>query len=159
MVKLAPLTRLSATTLARMASLSSPPARRTADDGSERSTERRLIGEARLKSHFRQGTIRACEKPFGPFDALQDEVAVWRCSKRLPERFRKMTDGQATLRRQGREAERPVEMFGKQLGRATFLPRRETATVLRSRFERRSVGLSDVRAEQETEMIEKELGE
>ena len=115
-----------------MASLSSPPARRTADDGSERSTERRLIGEACLKRHFREGTLRACEEPFGPFDALQDEVAVWRCSKRLPERFRKMTDGQATLRRQGRKAERTVKMFGKQLGRATFLPRREAATVLPS---------------------------
>ena len=122
-------------TSARMASLSSPPAGRTPDDGSECSTERRLIGEARPKRHFRQGTRRACEQPFGPFDALQDEVAVWRCSKRLPERFRKMTDGQATLRRQAREAERPVEMFGKQLRRATFLPRREAATVLPSSVE------------------------
>src|ERR1700747_3626184 len=132
MVKVAPLTRVSATTLARMASLSSPPAWRTADDGSERSTERRLIGEACLKRHFRQRTFRAREEPFGPCDALQDEVAVGRCAKRLPKRFRKMTDGQATLRRQGREAERPVEMCGKQLGRATLLPRRETATVLPS---------------------------
>jgi hypothetical protein len=61
MVKLAPLTRLSATTLARMASLSSPPAWRAADDGSERSTKRRLIGEACLKRHLRQGTLRAYE--------------------------------------------------------------------------------------------------
>ena len=142
-----------------MASLSSPPAWRTADDGCERSTERRLIGEACLQRHFREGTLRACEEPFGPFDALQDEVAVWRCSKRLPERFRKMTDGQATLRRQAREAERPVEMFGQQFGRAALLPRRETATVLPSGVERRCVGLRDVRAEQETKMIEKELGE
>jgi len=56
---------------------------------------------------------------------------VWRRSKGLPERFREMAHGQATLRRQGREAERPVEMFGEQLGRAALLPRRETAAYSR----------------------------
>src|SRR6266446_861159 len=70
-----------------------------------------------------------------------------------------MADGQATLRRQGREAERPVEMFGEQLGRAALLPRRETATVLASGAERRCVGVGYVRAEQETEIVKKELGE
>ncbi len=70
-----------------------------------------------------------------------------------------MADGQTTLRRQAREAKGPVEMFGEQFGRAALLPRRETATVLRSGVGRRRIGLRDVRAEQETEVIEKELGE
>ena len=70
-----------------------------------------------------------------------------------------MAYGQATLRRQGRQAERPVEMFGEQFGRAAPLPWRETATILASGAERRSVGVTHVRAEKETEMVEKELGE
>ncbi len=141
-----------------MLSLSSPLARRASDDGSERSAERRLIGEPRLKRHFRQRTRGANEQRLSPFDALPDEVAVWRRSKGLPERFREMADGQATLRRQGREAERPVEMFGEQLGRAALLPRRETAPILASGAERRSVGVSQVRAKEETEIVEKERG-
>src|SRR6202035_4647084 len=93
-------------------------------------------------------------------DALQDEVALWRRSKGLPERFGEMANGQATFTRQGREAERPVEMFGEQLGRAALLPRRETATVLASdAAERRCVGVGDVRAKEKTEIVEKELGE
>jgi hypothetical protein len=92
-------------------------------------------------------------------DALPYEVPVWRRSKGLPERFREMAHGQATLRRQGRKAERPVEMLGEQLGRAALLPRRETATILASGTERRCVGVSHVRAEKETKIIEKELGE
>ena len=70
-----------------------------------------------------------------------------------------MADGQATLRRQGREAQGPVEMFGEQLGRAALLPRRETATILASGAERRCVGVRHVRAEEETEIVEKERGE
>jgi len=50
----------------------------------------------------------------------------------------------------GREAERPVEMFGEQLGRAALLPRRETAAVLSSGAGTRCVSVSHVRAEQET---------
>ena len=95
-----------------MLSLSSPLTRRASDNGPERSAESRLIGEPRLKRHFRQGTRGACEERLRPVDALQDEVAVWRRSKRLPERFREMADGQAALRRQRREADGPVEMFG-----------------------------------------------
>jgi hypothetical protein len=60
-----------------MLSLSSPLARRASDDGSERSAESSLIGEARLKRHFRQRTSGACEEGPRLFDALQDEVAVW----------------------------------------------------------------------------------
>ena len=60
-----------------MLSLSSPLARRASDDGSERSAESRLIGEPRLKRHFRQRTGGACEESLRLFDALQDEVAVW----------------------------------------------------------------------------------
>jgi len=70
-----------------------------------------------------------------------------------------MADGQATLRRQGREAKGPVEMFGEQLGRAALLPRRETAAILASGAERRCVGVSHVRAKEETEIVQKELGE
>src|SRR5712692_10005226 len=142
-----------------MLSLSSPLARRASDDGSERSAERRLIGEPRLKRHFRQRTSGACEESLRSFDALQDEVPLWRRSKGLPERLREMAYGQATLRRHGREAQRPVEMFGEQLGRAALLPRRETATILASGAERRRVGVSHVRAKEETEIVEKELGE
>ncbi len=141
-----------------MLSLSSPLARRASDHGSERSAESRLIGEPRLKRHFRQRT-RGAQESLRPFDALQDEVPVWRRSKGLPERFCEMADGQATFRRQGREAERPVEMFGEQLGRAALLPRRETAPILASGAERRSVGVSQVRAKEETEIVEKERGE
>jgi hypothetical protein len=64
-----------------MLSLSSPLARRASDDGSERSAEGRLIGEPRLKGHFRQRTRGVYEEGLGPFDALQDEVAVRRRSK------------------------------------------------------------------------------
>ena len=64
-----------------MLSLSSPLARRASDDGSERSAESRLIGEPRLKRHFRQRTSRVCKESLSPFDALQDEVAVRRRSK------------------------------------------------------------------------------
>src|SRR4029077_8703375 len=142
-----------------MLSLASPLARRASDDGSERSAESRLIGEPRLKRHLRQRARGGHEERLRPFDALQDEVAVWRRSKGLPERFREMAYGQATFKRQGREAERPVEMFGKQFGRTAFLPRRETATILASGAERRCVGVSHVRAEKETEIVEKELGE
>ena len=142
-----------------MLSLSSPLARRGSDDGSERAAERSLIGEPRLKGHFRQRTGGVYEESLRPFDALQDEVAVWRRSKGLPERFREMAHGQATFTRQGREAERPVEMFGEQLSRAALLPRRETAAILASGPERRCVGVSHVRAEEETEVVEKELGE
>src|SRR5260370_39146904 len=142
-----------------MPSLSSPLARRASDDGSERSAERRLIGEPRLKRHFRQRTSRACEESLRPFDALQDEVPVWRRTKGLPERLREMADGQATLRRHGREAQRPVEMFGEELGRAALLPRRETATILASGPEPGRVGVSHVRAKEETKIVEKELGE
>ena len=142
-----------------MLSLSSPLARRASDDGSERSAESRLIGEPRLKRYSRQRTSGANEERLRPFDTLQDEVPVWRRSKGLPKRFREMTCGQATFRRQGREAERPVEMFGKQLGRAAFLPRRETATILAWGAEGRCVGVSHVRAKEETEIVEKELGE
>src|SRR5260370_2744673 len=70
-----------------------------------------------------------------------------------------MAYGQATFRRQGCETERPVEMFGEQFGRATLLPGCETATILPSSAERRSVGVSHVRAKEETEIVEKELGE
>jgi len=70
-----------------------------------------------------------------------------------------MADGQATLRRQGREAQGPVEMFAEQLGRAVLLPRRETAAILAPGAERRCVGVSDVRAKEETKIIQKELGE
>ena len=139
-----------------MLSVSSPLARRASDDGPERSAESRLIGEPRLKRHFRQRTGGVDEEGFGPFDALQDEVAVWRGSKGLTERFREMAHGQATFTRQGREAERPVEMFGEQLSRAALLPRRETATVLASGAERRGVGVGDVRTEQQTEIVKKE---
>ena len=142
-----------------MLSLSSPLARRASDDGSERSAESRLIGEPRSKRHLRQRTSGAHEESLSPFDALQNEVSVWRRSKGLPERFREMADGQATFRRQGREAERPIEMLGEQFGRAALLPRREAATMLASGAERRSVGVSHVRAKEETEMVEKELGE
>jgi hypothetical protein len=142
-----------------MLSLSSPPARRASDDGSECSAESSLIGEPRLKRHFRQRTSGADEESLRPFDALQDEVPVWRRSKGLPERFREMAYGQATLGRQGLEAERPVEVFGEQLGRAALLPRRETAAILASGAERRCVGVSHVRAKEETEIVQKELGE
>ena len=70
-----------------------------------------------------------------------------------------MADGQATLRRQGREAQGPVEMFGEQLGRAALLPRRETVAILASGAERRCVCVSHVRAKEETEIVQKELGE
>jgi len=60
-----------------MLSLSSPLARRASDDGSERSAESSLIGEPRLKGHFRQRTSGVYEERLSPFDALQDEVAVW----------------------------------------------------------------------------------
>jgi len=70
-----------------------------------------------------------------------------------------MAHRQATFKRQGREAKRPVQMFGEQFSRAALLPRRETATVLASRTEGRCVGVGHVRAEKETEIIEKELGE
>jgi len=70
-----------------------------------------------------------------------------------------MADGQATLRRQGREAQGPVEMFGEQFGRAAPLPRRETAAILAPGAERRGVGVSHVRAKEETEIVQKELGE
>jgi hypothetical protein len=70
-----------------------------------------------------------------------------------------MADGQPTFRCQGRQAERPVEMFSEQFGRAALLPWRETATILASGAERRSIGVSDVGAEEEAEMIEKELRE
>src|SRR5258706_16063830 len=70
-----------------------------------------------------------------------------------------MADGQPTLSGQGREAKGPVEMFGEQLGRAALLPRRETAAILASGAERRCVGVSHVRAKEETEIIQKELGE
>src|ERR1700736_2159935 len=142
-----------------MLSFSSPLARRAADDGPERPAESRLIGEPRLKRHFRQRTTGMYEKSLSPFDALQNEVPVWRRSKGLPEGFCEMAHGQATFTRQGREAERPVEMFGEQLGRAALLPRRETATILASGAERRSVGVSHVRAKEETEIVEKQRGE
>ena len=142
-----------------MPSLSPPLARRASDDGAERSAESRLIGEPRLKRHFRQRASAAYEESLSPFDALQDEVSVWRRSKGLPERFREMAHGQATFNRQGREAERPVEMFGEQLSRAALLPRRETATVLASGAERRGVAVGHVRAEQQTEIVKKEQGE
>ena len=142
-----------------MLSLSSPLARRASDDRSERSAERRLIGETRLKRHFRQRTSGVYEERLSPFDALQDEVPVWRRSKRLPERFREMADGQATFTRQGREAERPVELFGEQLSRAALLPRRETATVLPLGAERRGEGVGHVRAKEQTEIVQKERGE
>ena len=76
-----------------MLSLSSPLARRASDHGSERSAESSLIGEPRLKRHFRQRTRGVYEERLSPFDALQDEVAVWRRSKGLPERFREMAYG------------------------------------------------------------------
>ena len=60
-----------------MLSVSSPLARRASDDGSERSAESRLIGEPRVKRHFRQRRGGACEKSLRLFDALQDEVTVW----------------------------------------------------------------------------------
>src|SRR5437660_12519015 len=101
-----------------MQSVSPPLARRAADHGSERSAESRLIGEPRLKRYFRQSASGAYEERLCPFDALQDEVPVWRRSKGLPERFREMTHGQAALRLQGREAERAVEMFVDQFGPA-----------------------------------------
>ena len=142
-----------------MLSLSSPLARRASDDGSERSAESGLIGEPSLKRQFRQRRSGAHEEGLGPFDALQDEVPVWRRSKRLPERLREMAYGQATFRRQGREAQRPVEMFGEQLRRAALLPRRETATILATGAEPRCVGVSDVRAKEEPEIVQKELGE
>src|SRR5258708_13038662 len=50
-------------------------------------------------------------------------------------------------------------MFGEKLGRAALLPRRETAPILASGAERRSVGVSQVRAKEETEIVEKERGE
>ena len=142
-----------------MLSLSSPLARGASNDGSERPAESRLIGEPRVKRHFRQRTGGACEESLRLFDALQDEVPVWRRSKGLPERFREMADGQAALRRQGREANRPVEMFGEQFRRAALLPRRETAAILAAGAERRCVGVSHVRAKEETEIVQKELGE
>src|SRR5260370_36451760 len=126
--------------------LSSPLARRASDHGSERSAEGSLIGEPRLKRHCRQRTSGANEERLRPFDALHDQVPVWRRSKGLPERFREMAYGQATFRRQGREAERPVEMFGEQFGRAALLPRRETATILAAWSQRRNGGVSPPRA-------------
>src|SRR5258705_2324003 len=77
---------------ALMLSLSSPLARRASDDGSERSGESRLIGEPRLKRHFRQRIGGACEESLRLFDAPQDQVAVWRRSKRLPERVTAIAD-------------------------------------------------------------------
>jgi len=85
-----------------MLSLSSPLARRGSDDGAERSAESRLIGEPRLERDFRQSARGAYEEGLRPFNALQDEIPVWRRSKGLPERFREVADGQATLSRQGR---------------------------------------------------------
>jgi hypothetical protein len=76
-----------------MLSLSSPLARRASDDGSERPAESSLIGEPRFKRHFRQRTRGVYEESLSPFDALQDEVPVWRRSKGLPERFREMAYG------------------------------------------------------------------
>ena len=64
-----------------MLRVSSPLARRASDDRSERSAERRLIGEPGLKRHFRQRTRGVYEERLRPFDALQDEVAVRRRSK------------------------------------------------------------------------------
>jgi len=92
-------------------------------------------------------------------DALQYEVTVWRRSKGLSERLREMADRQATLGRQGREAERPVEMFGEQLGRTALLPWCKTATIFARSAERGRVGVSHVRAKEETEIVEKERGE
>ena len=88
-----------------MLGLSSPLAWRASDDGSERSAEGRLIGEPCLKRHLRQRTSGPNEERLRPLDALPYEVAVWRRSKGLAERFREMADRQATFRRQGREAE------------------------------------------------------
>jgi len=88
-----------------MLSLSSPLAWRASDDGSERSTEGRLIGEPRLQGHLRQRTSGSNEERLRSFDALPNEVAVWRRSKGLAERFREMADRQATFGRQGRETE------------------------------------------------------
>ena len=62
---------------ALMLSLPSPLARRASGDASEGSAESRLIGESRLKRHFRQRTGGACEESLRLFDALQNEVAVW----------------------------------------------------------------------------------
>jgi hypothetical protein len=106
---------------ALMLSVSSPLARRASDDGCEGAAESRLIGEPRLKGHFRQRTSGVYEERLRPFDALQDEVAVRRRSKRLPERFREMAHGQATFTRQGREAERGHSEPG------TLLPARDGA--------------------------------
>src|SRR6478672_12659860 len=50
-------------------------------------------------------------------------------------------------------------MFGEQFSRPALLPRRETATVLASSAERRCISVGHVRAEKETEIIEKEFGE
>ena len=58
-------------------SFASPLARWASDDGAERSAERRLICEPRLKRHCRQRTSGAHEESLRPFDALQDEVPVW----------------------------------------------------------------------------------
>src|SRR5258708_14456289 len=142
-----------------MLSLSSPLARGASDHVSDRWAEGSLIGEPRLKRHCRQRRSGANEERLRPFDALDDQVRVWRRSKGLPERFREMAYGQATFRRQGREAERPVEMFGEQFGRAALLPRRETATILAAGAGRRSVGGGHPRAKEGTEIVEKELGE
>ena len=68
-----------------MLRLPSPLARRASDHGSERPAESRLIGEPRLKRHLRQSASGAYEERLRPFDALQDEVPVWRRSKGLPE--------------------------------------------------------------------------
>ena len=59
-----------------MLSLPSPLAGRASDDGTERSAESRLIGEPRVKRHFRQRTGGASEESLRLVDALQDEVTV-----------------------------------------------------------------------------------
>src|SRR5258708_16243312 len=94
-----------------MLSLSSPLARGASDHGSERSAEGSLIGEPRLKRHCRQRTSGANEERLRPFDALHDQVPVWRRSKGLPERFREMAYVQATFKLQGPEPERPLALF------------------------------------------------
>src|SRR5260370_3456316 len=119
---------------------SSPPAGRASEDGPERPAESRLIGEPCLKGHLRQRTSGVYEECLGPFDALQDEVPVRRRSEGLPKRFCEVAYRQATLGCQGREVERPVEMFGEQLGGAALLPRRETAPMLASGAEGGRVG-------------------
>ena len=137
----------------------SPLTRTTSNDGLERSTEGGLVREPCVQCHFRQRAPRVGQELLRSFDAPPDEVVVRRGAKRLAERSREMADRQATFTGEGREPDRSVQMSREQFRRAALLPWRETATVPADGAERRGIGVGYVGAEEQTKVIEEELGE